>query len=228
MAKKQQRALMIQKLAVGAAVVVIVGLLGFLYTLVLTEAPLGEFVEGEHYITIENPRRVRGDKVEVMEFFSYGCIHCFNFDPKLNDWVAENRDRVEFVRTPAISSNFWRLLARTYYAMDELGVLEENHSRLFNDLHNARRDLDSLDKMAAWIDGHGTTAAAFKSMAASPAVEQRLELADRLARRLEVTSVPTIVVNGKYLVRITSEVGPTRMLDVMEHLVDKEMAPPAQ
>jgi len=228
MAKKQQRALMIQKLAVGAAVVAIVGLLGFLYTLVLTEAPLGEFVEGEHYITIENPRRVRGDKVEVMEFFSYGCIHCFNFDPKLNDWVAENRDRVEFVRTPAISSNFWRLLARTYYAMDELGVLEENHSRLFNDLHNARRDLDSLDKMAAWIDGHGTTAAAFKSMAASPAVEQRLELADRLARRLEVTSVPTIVVNGKYLVRITSEVGPTRMLDVMEHLVDKEMAPPAQ
>jgi len=228
MAKKQQRALMIQKLAVGAAVVVIVGLLGFLYTLVLTEAPLGEFVEGEHYVTIENPRRVRGDKVEVMEFFSYGCVHCFDFDPKLNDWVADNRDRIEFVRTPAISSNFWRLLARTYYAMDELGVLEENHSRLFNDLHNARRDLDSLDKMAAWIDGHGTTAAAFKSMAASPAVEQRLELADRLARRLEVTSVPTIVVNGKYLVRITSEVGPTRMLDVMEHLVDKEMAPPAQ
>jgi len=228
MAKKQQRALMIQKLAVGAAVVAIVGLLGFLYTLVLTEAPLGEFVEGEHYITIENPRRVRGDKVEVMEFFSYGCVHCFDFDPKLNDWVADNRDRIEFVRTPAISSNFWRLLARTYYAMDELGVLEENHSRLFNDLHNARRDLDSLDKMAAWIDGHGTTAAAFKSMAASPAVEQRLELADRLARRLEVTSVPTIVVNGKYLVRITSEVGPTRMLDVMEHLVDKEMAPPAQ
>jgi len=228
MAKKQQRALMIQKLAVGAAVVVIVGLLGFLYTLVLTEAPLGEFVEGEHYVTIENPRRVRGDKVEVMEFFSYGCVHCFDFDPKLNDWVADNRDRIEFVRTPAISSNFWRLLARTYYAMEELGVLEENHSRLFNDLHNARRDLDSLDKIAAWIDGHGTTAAAFKSMAASPGIEQRLELADRMARRLDITSVPSIVVNGKYLVRITSEVGPTRMLDVMDYLVEKETAPPVQ
>jgi len=112
--------------------------------------------------------------------------------------------------------------------MEELGVLEENHSRLFNDLHNARRDLDSLDKIAAWIDGHGTTAAAFKSMAASPGIEQRLELADRMARRLDITSVPSIVVNGKYLVRITSEVGPTRMLDVMDYLVEKETAPPVQ
>ncbi|XOV87502.1 MAG: thiol:disulfide interchange protein DsbA/DsbL [Pseudomonadota bacterium] len=224
MAKKGGKFLLWQKITVGAVAVLIVGVLGYLYTLVLTEAPLGEFVEGEHYTTLTDPRRVRGDKIEVMEFFSYACIHCYNFDPDLEAWAAANEDRVEFVRTPAVGSNFWRLLGRTYYTMAELGALKDNHTALFREIHDVRRPLDSPEKLTAWMVDRGVSENAFRSMFNSPLVNRHLETADQLARRLRVASVPTIVVNGKYMVNITSTVGTTRMLEVMDHLVAKEMA----
>ncbi len=223
MAKKGGKFLLWQKVAVGAVAALVVGVLGYMYTLVLTEAPLGEFAEGEHYTTLADPRRVRGDKVEVMEFFSYACIHCFNFDPELEAWATANEDRVEFVRTPAVGSNLWRLLGRTYYTMAELEILDDNHTALFREIHDVRRPLDSPEKLTAFFVDRGVSENAFRSMFNSPLVNRQLETADQMARRLRVASVPTIIVNGKYMVNITSTVGITRMLQVMDHLVDKEM-----
>lgn len=224
MAKKRASFLLWQKVTAGVIAVVAIGILGAMYTMVVTEAPLGQFVEGEHYQLIEEPRRVRGDKVEVMEFFSYACVHCFNFDAPLNAWVEDNAETVNFIRTPAIGSNYWRILGRSYYTMAELGILEENHDRLFREIHEVRRPMDSVDDFAGFVDGSGTSAVAFRSMFNSAVINRRVEFADEMARRLRVASVPTIVVNGKYLVRITNEVGPTRMLEVMDHLIEKEMA----
>ncbi len=82
-----------QKIAVGAVAVIVIALIGYFSTLVVKDLPiLGNFVEGEHYTLLEKPRRIRGEKIEVMEFFSYGCIHCYNFDPDLTDWVEANSD----------------------------------------------------------------------------------------------------------------------------------------
>lgn len=223
MANKNTRFLLAQKIIVGAIGVLVLVLFGVLYSMVITEAPLGDFVEGEHYVVIENPRRIRGDKIEIMEFFSYACVHCYNFDPKLNDWVAENKDKIRFVRTPAVGNNYWRILARAYYTMEELGILEDNHAALFRAIHEMNRPLDSAEQLASWFDGKGTTAEAFRSMFDSPLIDRKMEIADQLARRLRIISVPSIFVNGKYTVRITSEVGPSRMLDVMDHLVEKEL-----
>ncbi|MEX0942238.1 MAG: thiol:disulfide interchange protein DsbA/DsbL [Pseudomonadales bacterium] len=225
MAKKTNRFLLGQKIVVGAAIVLAVGLMGGLYLMVLTEAPLGEFVEGEHYTLIENPRRVRGDKVEVMEFFSYACIHCYNFDDRLNTWARKNSEQVEFIRTPAIGSNSWRLLGRAYYTMEEFDILEENHSRLFREIHDLGRNINSIDALASWIDGQGTTSTAFRSMFNSNVINRKIEFADQMSRRLRVSTVPTIIVNGKYMVRVTADVGLSRMLDIMDHLVNKELTP---
>lgn len=227
MAKKSNRFLLGQQVAVGAVIVLAVALLGGLYLMVLTEAPLGEFIEGEHYTLIENPRRVRGDKVEVMEFFSYVCIHCYNFDDRLNAWVARNSGQVEFVRTPAIGSNAWRILGRAYYTMAELDILEETHPQLFREIHDRGRNLSSLDDLASWIDGKETTSTAFRSMFSSSVIDRRIEFADQMSRRLRISTVPSIIVNGKYMVRITADVGPSRMLEIMDHLVERELAPAA-
>lgn len=224
MAKKKDRSLLVQKIAVGVAAAIIVGLFGYFYSRVLTEAPHGEFVEGEHYTLVDNPRRIHGDKVQVMEFFSYACPHCYSFDPKLNEWVEQNKAHIDFVRTPAVGSNLWRMYAKTYYAMQALGILGTDHEKLFNAIHGIGQNLDSVDSLAAWFAQNGTTDAAFRSMFDAEGVNENVESADELARRYKIASVPSIVINGKYLVVATQEIGPSRMLDVMDYLVKKEEA----
>ena len=108
--------------------------------------------------------------------------------------------------------------------MAALGILKQDHEALFNAIHAQGLELDSLDKLARWFDSHGTSADAFRSMFNSAAIDQQVELADDMQRRLKIASVPSIVINGKYLVETTQEVGPTRMLDVMDYLLKKETA----
>lgn len=225
MAKRKNRALMIQKLAVGALAVIAAGIFIYFYTMVVAEAPGGSYVEGEHYSLLDNPRRVRGDKVQVMEFFSYACPHCYEFDPKLNDWVESHKDSIDFIRTPAVGSNEWRFYAKTFYALEALGAEEKLHARLFNALHAMHRDLGSLDKLADWMADEGIPADKFKQAFDSAAVENRVEMADRLGRRFKIASVPSVVIDGKYLVHTSQEIGLSRMLDIMDYLVTREQKP---
>ncbi len=219
MAKHQSRFLLWQKALVGAIALVSIAVFGYFYTLIISEAPLGEFVEGEHYFRIEEPRRVRGDRVEVMEFFSYGCIHCYNFDNDLNNWVDKNTESVTFVRMPATSNTTWRLLARTYYTMEEMDILEDHHSALFRAIHEVRRRLDSAEAITTFLEERGVDPVRFRSIFNSSMISGRIQRADQLVRQLKVPSVPAIVINGEYLVRPTPNVGLSRMLDVMDHLV---------
>ncbi len=225
MAKKKSSFLLWQKIVVGGIAVVSIGVLGFLYTLVLTDAPGGEFVEGQHYFLLEEPRRVRGDNVEVMEFFSYACIHCYNFDAPLEAWAEDREDRINFIRTPAISNATWRLLGGAYYALEEMDLLDEHHWALFQAIHDRGLRLDSVDRLVDFMAERNVDAERFRALFTSPLIQNKLNQADLLARRMRIASVPSIVVDGQYLVRTTATVGPTRMLEVMDHLVEKASAP---
>lgn len=225
MAKKQSKFLLWQKVVVGTVAVLGLGLIGFLYTLVLTESPGGEFVEGTHYFALEEPRRVRGDDVEVMEFFSYACIHCYNFDAPLEEWAEAREDRIDFKRTPAVASAFWRLLGGVYYTLEEMDLLEEHHTAVFQALHDRGERLASIDQIVDFMADRGVDSTEFRQVFLSSEVQNRLSQADLLARRMRVASVPSIIVDGRWLVRTTANVGPARMLDVMDHLVEKASAP---
>ena len=224
MARRKNKALQTQKIAVGAFAVLVIGLVGYLFWLVIAESPSGEFVEGEHYTVIQNPAKTSGDKVEVTEFFSYACIHCYNFDPILEDWVEENADEIDFRRTPVFTNEAWRVLATHFYTTIELGNFDEVHAPFFRELHVTNRQLFSPDAIARWIDGRGVTEARYLEMYRSQRVRARIAAADRLQRQLRVATVPTMVVAGKYRIRTTSDIGPKRMLEIMKHLVDKELA----
>ena len=213
-----------QKLALGVGAVIVVGIVVALSTVVIRDAPLGEYVEGEHYVIVDNPRRVRGDRVEVMEFFSYACPHCYNFEPDLKDWVESNEEAVRFVRTPAVGNDYWLLLARNYYTMEELGILEDQHMAFFREIHDVKRQFTNPALLARHFDGKGTSESAYRDMWNSTAVAQKLSRADQMGRRLQVASVPSVVVHGKYMVKISRAVGPNRMLDVVDHLVAKVQA----
>ena len=225
MAKKQSKFLLQQKIALGLFALTLISIVSYLGIKTFEDAPLGEFVEGEHYQLLENPRRVRGDKVEVMEFFSYGCVHCFNFEPMLADWVESKGSDINFVRTPAIANDYWRILGRAYFTLDQMEVLEGKHMAMFRAIHQSRSDLSTPEALFDFIEENGVDRDKFESTYHSTQVDSAINRADQMARRLKVATVPTIVIQGKYQIRATRSIGQTRMLDVMDYLVGLEQQP---
>ena len=212
-----------QKIAVGMIVVIAVAIIGYFSTVVLQESTiLGDFEEGVHYQVIENPRRVRGDQIEVMEFFSYACVHCYNFDPQLKDWVATKGDSIKFVVMPAVANDYWRILGRNYYTMKKLGLNEEYHMPFFREVHEVKRNFSTPERLADYFEGQGVPREDYLKAFNSSDVSRQVNDADQMARRLQIASVPTIVVHGKYTVNVTRAVGTSRMLEVIDHLIEKE------
>ncbi len=219
MVKKESRFLRQQKIALGVLLTLVIAIIGYFLFVVADDAPLGEFVEGEHYFLIDDPRRIRGDKIEVIEFFSYACVHCYNFDPELKDWVSGQGDRIEFVQMPALASDYWRLLGRNYYTMEKLGLLKSKHMAFFRSVHDGRVVYKTPEGLAAFFDGDPED---YLQAYRSPEVNSKMALADTMARRLKIAAVPTIVIQGKYMVSTSASIGLTRMLEVMDYLVEKE------
>lgn len=224
MTKSRNKSLTHQKIAIGIGAAIIAGLVIYFSTLVVSDIPMGDYVAGVHYEELENPRRLRGDKIEIMEVFSYACVHCYNLEPDLADWVVDNRDKTTFIRVPAISNDSWRILARGYYATEVLGITEDYHLGMFHAFHDKRINFNSVAKLANYFDGKGTTAEEFTKTMKSPEVTKLMTEADSIQRRYRVASVPTIIVNGKYRVKTTQQVGRSRILDVVDYLVEKELA----
>ena len=222
MAKKQSRFLLQQKITLGLFALTLIGIVSYLGIKTFEDSPIGEFVEGEHYQLLENPRRIRAEEIEVMEFFSYGCVHCFNFDPMLSEWVESKDSSINFVRTPAIASDYWDILGRAYFTLDHMKILEDQHMTMFRAIHQSRRDLSTPEALFDFIEENDVDRDAFAAAYRSSKVNAAIKRSDQMARRLKVASVPTIVIQGKYLVHTTRSVGQNRMLQVMDYLIALE------
>ena len=224
MARKQSRVLVQQKIAAASLSGVVLAAAAYLFWMTVDDAPQGEFIEGEHYLLIENPRRIRSDQIEVMEFFGYACIHCYNFDPILADWVQEKGSSIKFIQTPAISSKYWRLLGQNFLTYQELGEHDKYHTPFFRAVHTGGRAFTDQESLSEFYEQLGGEKQAYINAFNSVGVASELSKADNMARRLKVAMVPSIVIQGKYLVRTSGSVGPKRMLDVMDYLLAKELA----
>lgn len=204
-------------------------LLGFLilfFTVSYAHAEGFQYEEGTHYTVLEVPVKTRNpDIVEVTEYFSYGCPHCYRFDPLIQQWKTELPENVEFNRTPAI----WRvtgyeLYARTYYTALALGVLEKVHTPLFNAIHGERRRLLDLESMTGFMAEHGVDPVEFvKTYTDSFGVKAQYQQAIARQRIYRSGGVPALIVNGKYRIEASmvgnSNVG---MLQVASFLIEKE------
>jgi thiol:disulfide interchange protein DsbA len=224
MARKQSRVLVQQKTAAAALAVVILAAAAYLFWMTVDDTPQGEFIEGEHYLLIENPRRIRAEQMEVMEFFGYACVHCYNFDPILADWVQEKGDSIKFIQTPSVSSEYWRLLGRNFLTYQALGEQDKYHTPFFRAIHDGGRAFTKPESLAEFYEQLGGEKQTYIDAFNSVGVASELSKADSMARRLKVAMVPSIVIQGKYLVRTSGSVGPKRMLDVMDFLLAKELS----
>jgi thiol:disulfide interchange protein DsbA len=177
------------------------------------------FQLGTHYrrLSPTQPTSSSPEQVEVAEVFWYGCPHCANFDPYLQRWQAGKAPDVNFVRIPAVWNPLVRLHARAFYTAEALGQGAQMHDAFFREIHVNGNSLETEAQLQALFADFGVDAAAFKTAFDSFAVHTNVQRADELSRRYEISSVPAIVINGKYV----SDGGMAGGYDALLELVDE-------
>jgi thiol:disulfide interchange protein DsbA len=185
----------------------------------------GRFQEGRNYKTLvpAQPTDAAPGEVEVVEVFWYGCGHCFALDPAVESWKEKSKpDYIEFRRLPAMWNDTLRLHARMFFAAEALGKLDELHPVIFRAMHVDRNMLNTPDKIRDLFTEHGVSGADFDKTFTSFAVETKLQRADVLNRRYRVTSVPMVVVNGKYTTDVGSAGGTDQLFELIGELAAHE------
>ncbi|MFI4970705.1 MAG: thiol:disulfide interchange protein DsbA/DsbL [Lysobacterales bacterium] len=180
---------------------------------------------GKNYFVIDPPQpTASGNKIEVLEVFSYACPHCAHFQPYAEQLKSSLPAYANFDYMPAIFSPQWEPTARAFYAAKSLGVLEQTHQALFDALHRDHLPLQTIDELAGFYAQHGVDKAKFLSESASFEVESKLSRARDIVKKDGVDGTPSIVVNGKYRVTTASAGGYPQLIELVDWLVEKEHA----
>lgn len=184
------------------------------------------FQEGVHYQRLNQAIPAGGgERPEVVEIFSYRCIHCFNFKPVVEQWLETKPDNVEFILVPvSFGREDWALMARAHYAAEELGVVDRLETAMYDALHVEGKRLATVDEVAEVFVAEGVEREAFDEAFNSFAVETKLRRADELARRYRVSGTPTLVINGQYVISGSMAGSNARMFDVAEFLLRRDGA----
>ncbi len=188
-------------------------------TLSLAEIPQ----VGTHFDAVAQPIATdNAAKIEVMEIFWYGCIHCYEMEKPLNAWVKKQPADVYFKRMPGLPNASWAPMAKAFFAMETLGVAEKLHTPLFEAVHKSK-SLNPTDEKAimAWVTQQSKmdkakVEAAFKSFT----INTNLNRAAQIFRASGATGVPSLVIDGKYITSSTMNGGNEAALKVADYMIE--------
>ena len=187
------------------------------------------FVEGEDYDLITPPVRTADpQKIEVAEFFWYGCGHCYTFEPVITQWKKTLAADVEFRGSPAMWNKPMELHARAYYAAEVLGVLDTMNPVLFQAMNVDGKRLGTEAEIQALFVANGVPAEDFSKAFSSFGVSSQVNQAAARARAAQITGTPALMVNGKYHVSTRKAGSQADMLKVADFLIEKERAAAAR
>ena len=172
-------------------------------------------VAGRDYRPINPPQPTESGKgkVEVTEFFWYGCPHCDNLQAPLRAWLKQKPNDVEFKRVPAVLADSWVPLTRAYYALETAGLLDKLHYEVFNAIHAQNIRLQDPKVLFDWVAKQGGDRQKFADAYASFGVQSRSQRAMELTRNYDVSGTPAIAVDGKYLLAPSMTLKPDRSPD---------------
>ncbi len=198
--------------------------------LIKSTSKIWKFKEGQDFLRLipTQPTVGSADKIEVAEVFMYSCPHCFTLEPHLNEW-AENLDsKIRFVKIPAIFNQLAQLHAQLHYTKTFLaknGLLKDSsafHKLIFEEYHNRNNRLTSKVAIERLFNRAGVSSDDFNRTWNSFEVNQALRVAQDLARRYNVTSVPMVVVNGKYQTDVSKSGSIPKLFEVIDELIERE------
>jgi thiol:disulfide interchange protein DsbA len=190
--------------------------------LVLFGFGMSAFAE-EGYETISPAQPVQNpNKIEVIEFFWYGCPHCYHLEPSVAAWLKTKPANVEFIRQPAVFSEAWGKHAKLFYTAEVLGVLDKVHDDIFDAVQNKKEKLSTEDEAAKFFVAHGVKEEDFHNAYKSFAVDTKTRQAEGVGPRYGITGVPSLIVNGKYRVTGTSAKSAENIFPVVNQLIQQE------
>ena len=182
----------------------------------LVALPLGAPAQGQ-YNELKPAVPVEGTgKIEVLEFFWYGCIHCYNLEPALESWLKTLPNDVEFRRVPAVFNERWGLDASIYYAMEALGLVDKLHRPLFDAIHKNRLRTDNQQEFSEWLTRQGVDAKKFIQTVQSFGVRSKARRAVQLTVDYKIDGTPAMAVHGRYTIPAQPD-----LFKVVDSLVDR-------
>lgn len=182
-----------------------------------------ELAVGRDYVPIVPAQQTDNPaKVEVLEFFSYGCPHCSDFHPIVGKWSSALPNDVVFKRVPvSFGRPQWGNLAKLFYALEVTGDLARLDGAVFNALHKGGARLYDDQSIIEWVTAQGVDRKKFTEAYSSFGVISKAKRADQMAQAYKISGVPAMAVDGKYLVTGKELAGLQDLPGLTDRVVDK-------
>lgn len=182
----------------------------------------GAPVEGQHYVKLSQPVPVPSNgKVNVVEFFWYGCPHCNAFEPALEAWAKNLPPEIAFTRAHVAFSALHETHSRIFYALETMGLLEQMHRKVFAAIHNQRKRLDKDADIEAFMTENGVDGKKFVETSKSFGVAAKVRQGKQLSEAYRIDGVPALGVQGRFYTNIGLAGGQSQALAVVNYLAQR-------
>ena len=193
-----------------------------LAALLLAGLAQAQGVTARQFTELDPPRPgSTGARIEVIEFFYYGCPICYEAQPHLSRWLNKTGNDVVLIRVPAVSRDGWEPFARSFYTLEAMGELARLHWPVYDNHHFDNKDLKEEKSMLDWIGRNGLDREKFRAIWHSEETSAKIRAAQKMLDTYGIRGVPSMVVDGKYVTSARLADGTRQMVEVLEHLVNR-------
>ena len=176
---------------------------------------------GRDYVRLDPPRPVTsGDKIEVIEFFYYGCPVCYELEPMLARWSFNAPGSIMLRRVPAMSSDNWDNFAKLFYTLEAMGQLARLHWPVYDNFHFDGVKLNEEAPMVNWVSHNGLDKEEFVRIYHSPEIRAKLATAREMTQNYDIKGVPSIVIDGKFVTSARMAGSTRALMQVVDQLVE--------
>ena len=176
----------------------------------------------QKYVQISNQSQTESDKIVIYEFFWYGCPHCYNLEPIMDRIEANLEKDTILIKIPVALRDTWEVHAKAYYALQQMKLDDNLHEKIFTEIHINTNRLDTKEKLTQFIKEEGYNSKRFSEIFDSFGTDLRVKKASRLANQYQISSVPTLIINGKYKTSGSLVSSYEELYDVVKLLINKE------
>ena len=181
--------------------------------------------EGHDYTRVKDTQPVAtGKNIEVLEFFWYRCPHCFQLEPALNAWLKKLPKDAQVRRVPAVFRDDWAPAAKTYYTLEQMGLLDRMHTKVFDAYNIEKINLNDPAVLGGWVKKHGVDRNKFESLYNSFSIQSKTVQGGKLATAYGMTGVPAFIIDGKYTTSMAMAQSESRLFDILDQLIVKARA----
>jgi thiol:disulfide interchange protein DsbA len=177
----------------------------------------------DYVLVVPQPVAVPG-KIEVIEFFHYGCESCNRLEPQLQSWLKTLPQDTSFRRVPALRRTAWVPLTKVYFALEQLGEIERLHTQVYQAVHEGGLNLGNFTELHAWAQKSGLDSVKLEQMLDSDLVRTQVQRARDATVAYGIRATPSFVVDGKYMTSGRMVGSLEALLPIVDGLIDKARA----